>query len=97
MLALKACREQGIVEIRIVDSPSAILRLQAELKERYRLAADAEAAKRRVGQAVAAWLEMELSGMAAGLCIGLSWGTTLFQVVRHLRPLELREPASRRP
>jgi DNA-binding transcriptional regulator LsrR (DeoR family) len=34
---------------------------------------------------------MELSGMAAaGLRIGLSWGTTLFQVVRHLRPLELR-------
>ena len=98
-LALKACREQGIVEIRIVDSPSALLRLQAELKERYRLAAavvapaeaDAEAAKRRVGQAAAAWLEMELSGMAAaGLRIGLSWGTTLFQVVRQLRALELR-------
>jgi len=98
-LALKACREQGIVEIRIVDSPSALLRLQAELKERYRLAAavvapaeaDAEAAKRRVGQAAAAWLEMELSSMAAAsLRIGLSWGTTLFQVVHHLRPLELR-------
>ena len=82
-LALKACREQGIVEIRIVDSPSALLRLQAELKERYRLAAavvapaeaDAEAAKRRVGQAAAAWLEMELSGMAAaGLRIGLAQG-----------------------
>ena len=27
---------------------------------------------------------------AAGLRIGLSWGTTLFQVVRHLRPLDLR-------
>jgi hypothetical protein len=26
----------------------------------------------------------------AGLRIGLSWGTTLFQVVHHLRPLELR-------
>lgn len=93
-LALKACREQGIVEIRIVDSPSALLRLQAELKERYRLAAvvvapaeaDAELAKRRVGQAAAAWLEGELT---AGLRIGLSWGTTLFQVVRHLRSLEL--------
>jgi len=96
-LALKACREQGIVEIRIVDSPSALLRLQAELKERYRLAAavvapaeaDTEAAKRRVGQAAAAWLEGELAGMAAGLRIGLSWGTTLFQVVRHLGSLDL--------
>src|SRR4030042_953726 len=38
-LALKACREEGIVEIRIAGSPSALLRLQAELKERYRLAA----------------------------------------------------------
>jgi DNA-binding transcriptional regulator LsrR (DeoR family) len=54
--------------------------------------ADAEAAKRRVGQAAAAWLEMELSGMAAdGLRIGLSWGTTLFQVVHHLRPRALRD------
>jgi len=95
-LALKACREQGIVEIRIVDSPSALLRLQAELKERYRLAAavvapaepEAELAKRRVGLAAAAWLEGELTG---GLRIGLSWGTTLFQVVRQLRFLDLRD------
>ena len=96
-LALKACREEGIVEIRIVDSPSVLLRLQAELKERYRLEAavvapteaDAELVKRRVGQAAAAWLEGELGGTAAGLRIGLSWGTTLFQVVRHLRSLDL--------
>ena len=40
-LALKACREEGIVQIRIADSPSALLRLQADLKERYRLAAAA--------------------------------------------------------
>jgi DNA-binding transcriptional regulator LsrR (DeoR family) len=97
-LALKACREEGIVEIRIAGTPSALLRLQAELKERYRLAAavvapadpDAELTKRRVGQAAADWLEGELAGMAAGgLRVGLSWGTTLFQVVRHLRSLEL--------
>jgi DNA-binding transcriptional regulator LsrR (DeoR family) len=95
-LALKACREEGIVEIRIAGSPSALLRLQAELKERYRLASavvapaepDAELAKRRVGQAAAACLEGEL---ADGLRIGLSWGTTLFQVVHHLRARALHE------
>jgi DNA-binding transcriptional regulator LsrR (DeoR family) len=95
-LALKACREQGIVEIRIAGAPSALLRLQAELKERYHLEAavvapaepDAERAKERVGQAAAAWLEGELTG---GLRIGLSWGTTLFQVVRHVRALDLRD------
>jgi len=94
-LALKACREEKIVEIRIAGSPSALLRLQAELKERYSLAAavvspgeqDVEQAKRRVGQAAAAYLEGELAG---DLRIGLSWGTTLFQVVRHMRSLELR-------
>jgi deoxyribonucleoside regulator len=95
-LALKACREEGIVEIRIAGSPSALLRLQAELKERYRLSAavvapaepEAEPAKRRVGLAAAACLEGELTG---GLSIGLSWGTTLFQVVRQLRSLDLRD------
>jgi DNA-binding transcriptional regulator LsrR (DeoR family) len=95
-LALKACRERGIVEIRIAGAPSALLRLQAELKERYRLEAavvtaaeaDLELAKLRVGQAAAAWLEGELTG---GLRIGLSWGTTLFQVVRSMRALELRD------
>lgn len=99
-LALKACREEGIVEIRIAGSPSALLQLQSELKERYRLGAavvapadpDAELAKRRVGQAAAAYLEGELAGLAAGgLRIGLSWGTTLFQVVGQLRSLDLRD------
>ena len=95
-LALKACREEGIVEIRIAGSPTALLALQAELKERYRLGAavvapaepEAEMTKRRVGLAAAACLEGELTG---GLRIGLSWGTTLFQVVRHLRSLDLRD------
>ena len=95
-LALKACREEKIVEIRIQDSPSALLRLQAELKERYHLPQvvvapaepDAELAKRRVGQAAASYLEGELAG---GLRIGLSWGTTLFQVVGHMRSLDLRD------
>jgi deoxyribonucleoside regulator len=94
-LALKACREEKIVEIRIAGSPSGLLRLQAELKELYRLyaavvssaEADVELAKRRVGQAAAAYLEGELTG---GLRIGLSWGTTLFQVVQQVRSLDLR-------
>jgi DNA-binding transcriptional regulator LsrR (DeoR family) len=95
-LALKASREQGIVEIRIAGTPSPLLRLQAELKERYRLVSavvvpadpDVELAKLRVGQAASAWMEGELTN---GLRIGLSWGTTLFQVVRHVRVLDLRD------
>src|SRR4030042_1230607 len=83
-LALKACREEGIVEIRIAGSPSPLLALQAELKERYRLGAavvapaepEAELAKRRVGLAAAAYLEGELTG---GLRIGLSGGTPFVQ------------------
>jgi DNA-binding transcriptional regulator LsrR (DeoR family) len=93
-LALKACREEKIVEIRIQDSPTALLRLQLELKERFRLSrvlvvpteADPERTKARVGQAAASFLEVELSD---GLRVGLSWGTTLFQVVRQVRPLGL--------
>jgi len=93
-LALKACREQKIVEIRIQDSPTALLRLQLELEERFRLfravvvpaEPDPEGAKARVGQAAASLLEVELGD---GLRVGLSWGTTLFQVVRQVRPLGL--------
>lgn len=93
-LALKACREQKIVEIRIQDSPTAILRLQVELEERFHLSralvvpaeADPERAKARVGQAAASFLEFELRD---GLRVGLSWGTTLFQAVQQVRPLAL--------
>jgi deoxyribonucleoside regulator len=89
-LLLKTCREQKIVEIRIQDSPTGLLHLQTELRERFRLQEvlvapaerNPEDAKARVGQAAASLLERLLGD---GMRIGVSWGTTLFQLVRHAR------------
>jgi DNA-binding transcriptional regulator LsrR (DeoR family) len=95
-LLLKTCRQQKIVEIRIQDPISGLLRLQTELRERFRLQEalvapaerSSEEAKARVGQAGASLLERLL---ADGMRIGVSWGTTLFQLVRHARAMTRKD------
>jgi DNA-binding transcriptional regulator LsrR (DeoR family) len=92
---LKRSREQGIVEIRINDPRSQVVRLSKRLCERYGLAdavvvpssPDVEQAKGQVGRAGAALLEPLLHD---NLCIGISWGTTLHQLVSHVRPLPFK-------
>jgi deoxyribonucleoside regulator len=91
---LKVCREKGIVEIRINDPRSRAVRLQALLCERFGLShamvvssrADAGEARAEVGRAAAGFLEPLLED---GLRIGISWGTTLHQLVTHVRPRPL--------
>jgi deoxyribonucleoside regulator len=95
-LLLKTCREQKIVEIRVQDSPSGVLHLQTELRERFQLQEalvapaerNPEDAKARVGQAGAALLERLLGD---GMRIGMSWGTTLFQLVRYARSMARKD------
>ncbi|MGO9310371.1 MAG: sugar-binding transcriptional regulator [Spirochaetia bacterium] len=92
---LKLSREQGIVEIRINDVRSRVVRLQRLLCERYGLAdavvvpsrTDVEQTKAEVGRAAAGLLEPLLRD---NIRIGISWGTTLHQLVSNVRPLPLR-------
>ncbi len=88
---LKLCRDQGIVEIRINDSSSHVVRMQNALASRFGLAhavvvpasPDPGLARVHVGRAAAAWLEPRIRD---GLRIGISWGTTLYELVRHVGP-----------
>jgi len=93
---LKLCREQGIVEIRVNDDTSHASRLASALRERFGLAdavvvpasADPAQAKSHVGMAAARRLRPLLHD---GVRIGISWGTTLYELVRHVEPLALRD------
>jgi DNA-binding transcriptional regulator LsrR (DeoR family) len=88
---LKLCRDQGIVEIRIHDSSSHTARMQHDLVSRFGLvhavvvpaSPDPAQATVHVGRAAAAWLEPRIRD---GLRIGISWGTTLYELVRHVSP-----------
>jgi len=88
---LKACREKGIVEIRIHDSRPAAARLQRLLCERYGLeqavvVAPGADARTEVGLAAARLLE----GMLADrIRIGISWGSTLQAMVARVHPQRL--------
>ena len=93
---LKLCREQGIVEIRVNDDTSHTTRLASVLRERFGLAevvvvpasADPGQAKSHVGMAAARRLRPLLRD---GVRIGISWGTTLYELVRHVEPQTLRD------
>ncbi len=91
---LKLCREQGIVEIRINYESSHAERLARDLCGRFSLqdavvvpgSSDPAQAKAHVGMAAARRLKPLLRD---GLRIGISWGTTLYELVRHVEPLAL--------
>jgi deoxyribonucleoside regulator len=91
---LQQCRALGIVEIRINDTSSHAQRMQRELCARFGLSdavvlpsdPDPEQAKVHVGRAAAALVEPLLRD---GVRIGISWGTTLYQLVRHIAPAAL--------
>jgi deoxyribonucleoside regulator len=92
---LKLSREQGIVEIRIHDSRSRVAQLRGRLCERFGLAdavvvpssTDVQQTRALVGRSAAALLEPL---MKDNVRIGISWGTTLHQLVSHVRPLPLK-------
>ena len=91
---LQSCRNQGIVEIRINDSSTHSQRMQRELCARFGLTdavvvpsdPDPEQAKVHVGRAAAALIEPLLKDRVR---IGISWGTTLYELVRHITPSAL--------
>jgi DNA-binding transcriptional regulator LsrR (DeoR family) len=93
---LRVGKAERIVQIRIEEPSSPARRLQREIKERYHLqearvvpaAEGGEPAASRVGQAAAALLESILTD---GMKIGISWGSTLYQVVHACRPAARRD------
>ncbi len=87
--ALKRCRAEGIVEIRIRAPDSPAVELAGALASRWGLAharvvdpgPDEAARRRHMGHAAAVYLTSQLGPTTR---IGLSWGTTLYEVVEQL-------------
>ncbi|MBN2103366.1 sugar-binding transcriptional regulator [bacterium] len=89
---LQQARDQGIVRIEIIDPTRQGSRLEQNLKEKYHLKkvivvpADIQSeqkTKKRLGWAAARYLN-EL--IFDDCILGVSWGTTMCQVVNHLTP-----------
>jgi len=89
---LQQARQEGIVEIRIIDPDATQVELEGRLVATFGLTEAvvitsetdaAEVARRRVGQAAAAYLERTLQN---GDVVGIGWGRTLHEVVGALEP-----------
>ena len=88
---LKRCIEEGLVQIRIDDVSSYGKELAQRIKDTYGLrhvivvpqSHSAEADKEKVGQAAASYIE---SILASHMLIGISWGTTTYQIVKNIKP-----------
>jgi deoxyribonucleoside regulator len=91
---LKLCRDVGIVEIRVNDDSSHAAQCRRELCSRFDLAdavivpsaPDPVQARGHVGMAAAAWIQPLFRD---GVRIGISWGTTLYELVRSVTPAHL--------
>ena len=87
---LKTCRDLKLVEIRINDTSSSGLLLQNEMKELFRLSQvivvptgdTPEATVLHLGRAAADLLQSLLDN---GMSIGMSWGSSLYHMVRQFR------------
>lgn len=89
---LQQARQEGIVEIRIIDPDATLASLEAQLVATFGLVearvvsveTDAiDVARRRVGQAAARYLERTLQN---GNVVGIGWGRTMHEVVGALDP-----------
>lgn len=87
---LQKAREEGIVQISIVDPSGRGTRMEQELKNRFHLKeavvvpgdSDSVLVKQRLGIKVAELLDNIIFDNAI---IGVSWGTTMFEVAHHIR------------
>jgi deoxyribonucleoside regulator len=95
---LQEARDRGLVRIEIVDPDGNGADLERTLRERYGLmkavivpnegARDDASLKARLGLAAARFLDGVLRD---GSVLGVSWGSTMQEVVRHLRPRRLKD------
>ncbi|MBI9106787.1 MAG: winged helix-turn-helix transcriptional regulator [Spirochaetales bacterium] len=91
---LKQCREEGIVEIRIRDGSTFSRGLGDRLRNRFGIrevlivpsSGDPSAVLSRAGAEAAAFAT---SVIEDGMKVGIAWGTSLFQMVHHMKHLNV--------
>ena len=97
--ALRIAREEGIVEFHINYPLKRSMRLESELKRRFGLkealvvtdlysSQNTDISIKRIGEMAASYLNEILRD---GDMIGLSWGRTMYQTVRQLKPSSPRK------
>ena len=93
---LQEARDRGIVRIEVVDPAGNGAELEKRLAERFGLkkvilvpseGADDRELKRRLGMASAGFLD---ACVHDGAVLGISWGSTMQELVRHLKPRRLK-------
>jgi len=94
---LQQARDRGIVRIEIIDPADHGSALEEALKNKFSLRRaivvpndnnSSTVIKQRLGQACNALLNELLQ---PGMILGISWGTTMLQVARHVQPRPLRD------
>lgn len=90
---LKKAKEEGIVQIEVVDpAQEGVLNLEKQLEERFSLrkahvvsvfTKDSDLIRRAVGEAGARFF---LKAVAPGNKVGIAYGRTLYELVRYVRP-----------
>lgn len=94
---LKQARETGIVKIEIIDPAEIGTRLEAALIEKFELKKvvvvpndtdDTILIKKRLGKAAVLLVDQLISD---GTILGISWGTTMQEVARQIRPRRVRD------
>lgn len=87
---LNACVKEGIVQIYIDEVSSFGAELALQIKERFDLCHaivvpsgyNIESTKEKIGQAAARYIQ---SLLMPDMLIGISWGTTVYHVISHIR------------
>jgi deoxyribonucleoside regulator len=95
---LQEARDRGIVRIEIVDVEGTSADLEKSVEEKFGLkkavvvpmegATDDAGRKTRLGMVAAQFLD---SCIEEGTILGLSWGSTMQELVRHLRPRRVKD------
>lgn len=91
---LEDARQRGIVQISVVPADGVAGDLEAQVEERYGLREavitasppDADALRTHLGAAAAGYLHRSFE---SSLTVGLTWGTTLREMVRAVQPTTL--------
>lgn len=87
---LNDCIKEGIIQIYIDEVSSFGIELAEQIRSRYQLnhvivvpqSHSVEAAKEKVGQAAANYLQSILS---SGMLVGISWGSTVFNTINNIK------------
>ncbi|MFH2035953.1 MAG: sugar-binding transcriptional regulator [Candidatus Zixiibacteriota bacterium] len=94
---LQQARDMGIVKIQIIDPSNRGTLLESQVREKFQLNRvvvvpndneDEKIIKERIGSAAAGILDDYIH---SGMIFGISWGTTMLSVARHVRKKRLKD------